>query len=457
MAGAVVAGASVAFASCGGSTAGPAVTTNQGDMDSGLLDVTMGDTSTSPHDTGTGGDANACADASNGNILECLGLCTNPQTDIKNCGKCGNNCSTMGASAYCSGGSCVCNADAGSTACGTTCVDTLTDPDNCGACGHTCQNTGAACMGGYCQPTVIASPGQPIWAIVVDSARVWWTQPETPSIGPGSGALLRKQFGAGTTIDTVIANLNDPRGLAIDLINVYWVDYFDTSVNQLETLGGHYITDYPTLDGGAPSYRNPLSLAVDSTNIYWVSNFNGDILTVPIGSAGSVAPTVIQSGENHPVAIAVDADNVYWADEGSNSSAPYNGAVVQKAKTGGSAAVTLASGEAIAWGVATDGTSVYWIDHANVPDGAVKQVPVGGGTVITLAANEGAPYGIAIDSKKVYWTAEADNTVNGVLIGGGTPKQIYAVQQQSPTAITVDQSNIYWANLESGQILELTK
>lgn len=106
----------------------------------------------------------------------CSGTCTNTQTDVNNCGSCGNacasgesccsgtcttldttsNCGSCGnactapanGSATCSGGSCVITCDSGYFKCGDKCVDTSTDVNNCGCCGTTC--TGGTCQQGYC-------------------------------------------------------------------------------------------------------------------------------------------------------------------------------------------------------------------------------------------------------------------------------------------------------------------
>ena len=391
-----------------------------------------------------------------GGLSLCSGLCTNTQTDPNNCNKCGNAC---GSGVSCVAGVCQCNQDAGQTLCttasGSTCVDTLADPNNCGACAHICQVQATnTCSNGYCQPAVVAAPNAPIWDIAVNATTIYWTQPFS---GSNSGEILMKDFAAGSTVVTLFQNLGDPRGIALDLNNIYWVNYGSTDVDQYKILGGEVATEWPVYgDAGAipPTYAQPLAVAVDGSYIYWVANAAGDVLRVPIGSAGTVAPTILQSGESNPVAIAVDGNNVYWCDQGTSTN-PANGSVRQKAKDGSGSAITLAGSEPSPWSIAVDANNVYWTDQVN--PGFVKQITIGQTTgAKTLAQNEGAPYGIAIDGTSVYWTDNDDNTVNKVPIGGGAKFQ-YAVQQANPAAITVDQKNIYWVNHASGQILEVTK
>jgi hypothetical protein len=269
---------------------------------------------------------------------------------------------------------------------------------------------------------------------------------------------LRKAFAAGSTDDEVVMSLNDPRGIAIDNINVYWVDYLDSSVNQIKVAVGGQVLDYPQLnaEGGyiSPPYANPISVTNDANNVYWVSNVAGGcVLSVPIGNPGGLEPKVIQCGEDNPWAITTDSTNVYWVDQGSGAS---NGLVRQKAVDGSGTALSLSTGEANPFAIAVDGKNVYWVDNVN-GTGTVKQAAIGStGSAMTLAQGEGAPYGIAIDANNVYWTDFSDNTVNAVPIGS-TTKTVYAVNQSSPAAIAVDKVNIYWVNQSTQQILGVTK
>jgi hypothetical protein len=86
----------------------------------------------------------ACAEG----LSSCNGVCVDRQTDPANCGLCGNACAT---GEVCFGGQCAREhrCDAGLTNCNDVCVDLLVDPANCGACGHICA-TGEICFGGQC-------------------------------------------------------------------------------------------------------------------------------------------------------------------------------------------------------------------------------------------------------------------------------------------------------------------
>jgi hypothetical protein len=77
----------------------------------------------------------------------CSGMCSDPQTDVANCGMCGRACA-MGQG--CAAGVCVdppC--PMGQTRCAGMCVDAQTDTANCGMCGRTCP-MGQVCTAGAC-------------------------------------------------------------------------------------------------------------------------------------------------------------------------------------------------------------------------------------------------------------------------------------------------------------------
>ena len=85
-------------------------------------------------------------------------ICSFFQTDINNCGTCGNVCSFANASGVCTGGACVISAcNTGFANCNAITSDGCeininTSTSNCGACGNLCSvaNATAGCTGGSC-------------------------------------------------------------------------------------------------------------------------------------------------------------------------------------------------------------------------------------------------------------------------------------------------------------------
>ncbi len=98
--------------------------------------------------------------------------CKNINTDVDNCGACGNVCLFSGA--YCNSGQCSCFPEGqlqsrqftsqavvatASEVCNNQCVDTNTDNNNCGTCGNVCQS-GSTCNDGQCNGKVSCNPGE---------------------------------------------------------------------------------------------------------------------------------------------------------------------------------------------------------------------------------------------------------------------------------------------------------
>jgi hypothetical protein len=391
----------------------------------------------------------------------CGGGCTNTQADPSNCGQCANAC---GMTLLCFYGQCNCDINAGQSLCNDTCVVTATDENNCGACGHSCQ--GSMCVGGLCQPTIVANPsGSTISDIAVDETNVYWTQVATST---SVGAVSWKPFATTNAMTDVVSSqdnaLADPRGIRVDNTNIYWVDLMSGSVEAWSKVtNGRLLLRFPVADGGASD--SPVDITSDGTNVYWVTYDGGEVISAPIGVSDGPL-TIIAQGEAHPHAITCDVNgaNVYWVDYGDPNSATPTGFVKQAPKTGSSTPITLSMSEDKPWDVAVDDTHVYWTNLDN--PGTVKMAPKGGGAVTTLAENLGTPYGIAVDPDDnppplyIYWTNFSDNTVMRLPkshADAGEAPFVLASGQANPAAIAVLSNNIYWVNQGASTILKVAK
>jgi hypothetical protein len=385
----------------------------------------------------------------------CGGGCVDTKTDPNNCGQCSNACGALA----CIASLCACATDAGQANCNNTCVSIATDPNNCGACGHSCQ--GSTCANSLCQPTVVAQvSGNPIDDLAVDTASIYWTQIATDQ---SAGAVSFKPFSGSTTTLSYTSsddvNLNSPRGIAVDALNMYWVDVGNSAVeaHSLATTNyallrpPYFLVDGATNDG-------PFDIASDGINVYFVTYDGGEVISEPIAGGPQ---NILASGEVHPRAIALDpmnGTNIYWVDFGSASTTTSSGSVKQAPKVPGAAAtIILAQNEDHPWDIAVDDTSVYWTDHAN--PGTVKKAPIGGGTVVTLASGQGTPQGIAVDANYVYWTNFTDKNVMRLPKQPGDADAPFALaaNQNTPTAIVVDRKNVYWADPGAQTILKIAK
>lgn len=192
-------------------------------------------------------------------------------------------------------------------------------------------------------------------SLAVAAFGAFWTSPASP------GDVMTVPLAGGTA--TTVAVSDNPRGIATDGANLYWVG--DNSVFALPLVGGSTATL-------AVSWRlnglNSGSIAVNPTSVYvGVNNqpIEGAIVRVPIGGG---ALTILASGQT-PESVAVDATNVYWTNWSGT------GGSVVRAPLGGGAPTTLAAGPD-AFGIAVDGSTVYWTNR------------------------------IAVDSTSVYWLSE---------------------------------------------------
>ncbi len=80
-------------------------------------------------------------------FAECSGLCVDLQSDVDNCGVCGNTCNT---GEVCSTGKCELICQVGLTNCNGACVNLETDDGNCGTCGNMCLGANT-CQAGKCE------------------------------------------------------------------------------------------------------------------------------------------------------------------------------------------------------------------------------------------------------------------------------------------------------------------
>jgi hypothetical protein len=161
-----------------------------------------------------------------------------------------------------------------------TCRDTSTSPSNCGRCGHSCQ--GGACVGGVCQPVVLASGQSSPADLAVDSTSVFWADFVNP------GAVYKVSIGGGA-ITTLSSGDNSPNRVALSGKNLYWADTggipsTSGKIQVAPTAGG-------TVTTLASGQDTPVGIAVSDTNIYWGSYSDGTVISALLdgGSLSTIA------------------------------------------------------------------------------------------------------------------------------------------------------------------------
>ncbi len=177
----------------------------------------------------------------------------------------------------------------------------------------------------------------PDWApygLASDASSVYWTDYR--------GHAVRKVSTDGGTPTTLATLGTNPTGIAVDTVNVYWLDGFLKSV----PLAGGPITVHSPAGG--------LALAVDGANAYWVDDDN-----VMMCALASCTPTILASGQDDPRSVVTDATSVYWVNLGTSFNDRRDGSIMKVSIAGGTV-TQLASWQNFALNIAVDASNVYW-------------------------------------------------------------------------------------------------
>lgn len=332
-----------------------------------------------------------------------------------------------------SGGSVACGC-AGQL-CGGSCAQTQTDPANCGACGHDC--LGGTCVGGVCQPVVLASNQQGPADIAIDGTNAYWVN----SIG---GTVMACALAGCNDKPTVLASGQaSPVGVAVAGAAVYWVD----SLAADGGVGGSVMTCATSGCGGAPTAlsaveNTPTSIAVSGGTAFWTGSATRRC------STSACSPVSVGPGGAR---VAVDSSNVYWTA----ATGPVRCAV---GGCGGSP-TPIATGQFGPWAIAVDSANVYWSDIAGTL--GVHVCPLTGCTGSTLLSPApGEAYDVAVDATDVYWVElTSGNVLKCALTGcGGKPTAIAAQPNSNPSGIAVDAKAVYWVQSTSpGAVMKVAK
>jgi hypothetical protein len=125
-------------------------------------------------------------------------------------------------------GSVACACLAPNVVCAGACINTQSDLGNCGGCGNVCAGT---CTNGHCATPLATGQFEP-FALAVDSANVYWTNNY-------NGTVMRVAIGGGPAVAIASAQ-GHPQGIAIDATNAYWAT--GTNVVQVPLAGGSVTT-----------------------------------------------------------------------------------------------------------------------------------------------------------------------------------------------------------------------
>lgn len=320
------------------------------------------------------------------------------------------------------------------------CTVTTTDSFNCGACGHDC--LGGACVGGSCQPVILASePGEPT-ALTVDSTYVYWTNntsgdvrrvpiaggaAETIFDGPPGTILGEGLVRSGTDVYFTIDDGNadggvfrcpaagcaagGPQAVVAPLAGPEFVGLADGGVLLISEatvpgrVGRCTLPCTSGLDVLAPSEGLPGFVASEGDAFYWSTLIpNGGNLRAKPDLASAPSDLV---GGRFVRQVAVHGSEVLFAERGTGMKAA--------ARDGG--AVRKISGEITdTERFALDGDDVYFNDAVTLGRVLRCNVTTCGDAGTVLAATQDHPHAIATDKLSVYWTNTGSSAVGGSVV-----------------------------------------
>jgi sugar lactone lactonase YvrE len=137
--------------------------------------------------------------------------------------------------------------------------------------------------------------------VTVDDTSVFFTNPDPRSGGSG---IMRAPKAGGTP--TAIANGSIPKaaGIAIDgATATLFASTPDGRIVRVNKDGSGYVelaTDQP----------DPRGVAVDESNVYWVDTASGEVWTADKAVG---RPRLIAASQRGVTTVVVDRDRIYWA------------------------------------------------------------------------------------------------------------------------------------------------
>jgi hypothetical protein len=351
------------------------------------------------------------------------------------------------------------DASDGAPPCDLDASDLATDRQNCGACGHDC--LGGDCAGGVCQPVTLVVNVAEVQGIAVDDTYVYFTQ--------YNNGILSKVPKAGGSVQQLFRGANGWL-TAVAGPNVYATGRTTGTILYVQTDGGLPAGVDASLpsDAGfvgnvsalsiAPPGAQVYGIAADGTYVYWTDLTLGNVWRTPVAGPHPSPPKIIAYAPA-TTGIAVSDAGVVWGG--------YTDHIYYLPRDASEPVQLTRIPDIDLRFVAMDETRAYFTMSDN---GSVWTVPLAGGETTRISGVENSPWAIAVDSSGVYWA----NFDSGPLAGirrarfeNGAWSVVTVVSEAGnaeagisapgPVTIALDSKAIYWGNFGAGNVMKLAK
>jgi hypothetical protein len=398
------------------------------------------------------------------------------QTDLANCGTCGNVCG-FGANSFplCTAGKCTigCNTTYGNcdnndaNGCETVLA---TDPANCNACGRDCG--GGTCTAGQCGPVNLApkldaglDTGYPV-SLALDANSIfygWYNQSagtyDIVKLDKTSGDAVILASGNNLYYEYLTVDA-DPNGFVYFIRP--WATGFPAGGPYTSADGAIVKVAKTSPDGGiqtpivvaggavgaagGPFVDGNTHISVTSSGIYYsiygyAGTTGSGVFKCPL-TAPPCTPT--QLAPNEPYMYGLALDNAGFVFNNAQSQTVFTCPIV-----GCPASPTSLQTTSQARVMAIDAANYYWI---NSEAASINKADRTSNTVTVLASGQNNPYGIAVDEKNVYWVSpNTPGVLDECAIAGcgGTPTTLVP-NLSAAEGVAVDTTAVYWFTETTG-------
>ena len=276
-------------------------------------------------------------------------------------------------------------------------------------------------------------------SLAVGLGQVAWVETECCAIAANGRIRAAPIFGGAAT--TLAALLDFPEGVRIDdaAAVVTWVE--GGSYGQIDGFGR--IGRVP-LSGGAATtaigalFSTTPRIASDGTSVFLADGWR--VKRAPLSGG---APENAVSASNGVAAVATDGIRlVTLVSDGTLLRTPVAGGATEVLFAGGAPGQPGSSEVVVSAGVVT------WVTPHAVDPGknVLRRIPVTGGSVVTVASDLPVISALVADADAAYYAVQGSGEIYRVAAAGGARTLLAAGLAQSPVALAIDGTSLYWAD-----------